>query len=436
MGEFIYPNEAEVAWSLLIAIYTYITGLVAGAFVISALYHVFGIHSLRPVARFALVASLAFLMVAPLPLLFHAGRPERAPINMLFTPHLTSAMAAFGFIWFSYLVLVVAEVLLVFRREMAAWARSGKGILKWLYLALVLGIDNPSEESLVASDRVVRVLALAGIPGAMLLHGYVGFIFGGIKAMPWWSTPLMPVIFLLSAIVSGIALMIVLYTLSTVLRGKGVDHPTLAALSRWLLGFLALDVTLEALEVVSMAYEAEESWEMISQLITRVIAVPYLGIQLGLGTLLPLVILGVLAAGRFKMHIASGLAVFSGALVLVGVLAMRWNVIIGGQLLSKSLRGFTSYTPTLLGIEGILVAAVLLALPLGILLVVLRIFPPWGAEVAPQTKAAPERRAFAFTERGITPARMPSLELRRGYYARRGTRLGSREGREERSSIH
>ena len=159
MEGFIYPNEAEVAWSVNIAIYTYITGLVAGAFVISSLYHVFGIKSLRPVAQFSLVASLAFLLVAPLPLLFHAGRPERAPINMLFTPNFTSAMAGFGFIWFGYLVIVAAEVLLVFRRDLVRYAKSTKSVLRWLYWALLLGIEDPSEESFAANERVIRVLA-------------------------------------------------------------------------------------------------------------------------------------------------------------------------------------------------------------------------------------------------------------------------------------
>ncbi|MBF8267198.1 MAG: Polysulfide reductase NrfD [Dehalococcoidia bacterium] len=409
MEGFIYPNEAEVAWSVNIVIYTYITGLVAGAFVISSLYHVFGIRSLRPVARFSLIASLAFLMVAPLPLLFHAGHPERAAVNMLFTPNLTSAMAAFGFIWFGYLVLVIAEVLLVFRRDMVSYAKSSKGVLRWLYLALLLGIENPSEESFAANERVIRVLALLGIPGAMVLHGYVGFIFGAVKAMAWWSTPLMPVIFLLSAIVSGIALIMVLYTLLSILRGKGVDHPTVISLSRWLLGFLALDLTLEALEVVSMAYEGEESWEMISQLITRVIPVSYLGIQLGMGTLLPLVVLGVMAARGLKGRLSSTLASLSGFLVLVGVLAMRWNVIIGGQLLSKSLRGFTSYIPPLLGMEGLLISAVLLALPFAILGVSLYLLPPWLVEVAPEE----ERPAF----RAIPG-------VRRGGLARQGVRFG------------
>ena len=70
---------------------------------------------------------------------------------------------------------------------------------------LTLGSNNISPASLRIDDQVGRIVTIIGIPSAFLLHGYVGFIFGSIKANPWWSTPMMPIVFLFSAIVSGIA---------------------------------------------------------------------------------------------------------------------------------------------------------------------------------------------------------------------------------------
>jgi Ni/Fe-hydrogenase subunit HybB-like protein len=113
---FVFPNEVIVDWDLLIVLYPYITGLVAGAFIVSSLYHVFGITKLKPVARFSLVTALAFLIVTPLPLLVHLGRPERA-FEMFLTPNLNSAMSAFGYIWMIYLLLVLVEIWIVFRTE-------------------------------------------------------------------------------------------------------------------------------------------------------------------------------------------------------------------------------------------------------------------------------------------------------------------------------
>src|SRR3972149_6354477 len=106
---FVYPNEVEIQWSLLIVIYPFITGLVAGAFVVSSLYHVFNIKALKPVASLSLLTALAFLLVAPLALQAHLGRPERG-FAIFLTPNMTSAMAGFGYIWLFYTILVLAEV--------------------------------------------------------------------------------------------------------------------------------------------------------------------------------------------------------------------------------------------------------------------------------------------------------------------------------------
>ncbi|HEY83114.1 MAG TPA: polysulfide reductase NrfD [Dehalococcoidia bacterium] len=383
MEGFIYPNEVNLEWDLLIAIYPYITGLVAGAFIVSALYHVFGIAKFKPVARFSLLTALAFLLVAPLPLVIHLGRPERA-LEMFLRPNLVSAMSGFGYIWMAYLLLLLAEVWLVFRPDIVRYAQSSQGIKKAVYSALALGVYDISPQALATDNRIIRLLSLIGIPAASLLHGYVGFIFGAIKANPWWSTPLMPIIFLTSAAVSGIALLLVLYVTVTKLRKASLDYECLHSLALWLGGFLTLALTLEGLEVLSMLYESAESWEIIRQLITHKIAVTYLGVQYALGTLLPLLILGgAELLKRLREETKTYLRVLAAALILIGVLAMRWNVVIGGQLMSKSLRGFTSYVPPIWGEAGIITATVLMLLPFLLLAVFTYLIPPWQAEVKP-----------------------------------------------------
>lgn len=390
MDGFIFPNEGRIEWDLLIAIYPYITGLVAGAFVVSSLYHVFGLKSLKPVARFSLVAALAFLLVSPLPLVIHLGRPERA-LEMFLTPNLTSAMSAFGYIWLLYLLLVLGEVWLVFRPSIVTYFQSSHGFKKTVYSILALGVYDISEESLAIDKRLIKVLAFIGIPAAFLLHGYVGFIFGAIKANPWWSTPLMPIIFLTSAIVSGMALLIVMYVIVAKIRKVPLDHGCLHSLALWLGGFLSLNLALEVLEVFSMLYESEESWGIIRQLITQKIAITYFGIQFVAGSLLPLFLLGIVAVANLGQQAKASLSFLASTLVLMGVFAMRWNVVIGGQLMSKSLRGFTSFSPPLLGESGILVAVVLLLLPFVIFAAISYLLPPWQEEIK-----LPERKGLSF----------------------------------------
>ncbi len=384
---FVYPNEGVVEWDLLIVVYPYITGLVAGAFIVSSLYHVFGMSTFKPVARLSLVMTLAFLLVSPLPLLVHLGRPERA-LEMFLTPNLASAMSAFGYIWLLYLLLVLLETWLVFREDIVRYAGSSDGIKKTIYSVLALGVYDISAESRAIDKKLIKGLAFIGIPAAFLLHGYVGFIFGAVKANPWWSTPLMPIIFLTSAIVSGIALLIVMYVIVMKIRKASLDYSCLRSMALWLGGFLSLNVVLEGLEVFSMLYEAEESWAIISELITQRIAVSYFGIQFALGSVVPLFTLGFIEMARLKEQVKLPLIFLSSALVLIGVFAMRWNVVIGGQLMSKSLRGFISFDPPLFGIDGIVAATLFMILPFIILAVIIYFIPPWQEEV----KLPPQRR--------------------------------------------
>lgn len=364
--------------------------MVAGAFIVSSLYHVFGLTRLKPVANFSLITALAFLLVSPLPLIIHLGHPERA-LEMFLRPNFISAMAGFGYIWFFYLLLVLAEVWLVFRPSIVRYIKSSEGIKKTIYSALSLGVREISEESLAIDKKLIRLLAIIGIPAACLLHGYVGFIFGAIKSNAWWSTPLMPIIFLISAIVSGIALLIVLHAIVMKIRRVPLDHDCLHSLALWLGGFLTLALTLEGLEVITMLYESEESWGIIRELITQRIAVTYLGIQFLLGSILPLLILGSAELIKLSESAKTALRLLSSAFILIGVFAMRWNVVVGGQLMSKSLRGFTSYSPSLLGEGGLIVAAVIMLLPFVIFAVIAYLLPPWQEEVKP-----PAQRRLAF----------------------------------------
>ncbi len=391
MEGFVFPNEGAIEWGLLIVVYPYITGLVAGAFIVSSLYHVFGLSGLKPVARFSLLTALAFLIVTPLPLLAHLGRPERA-VEMFLTPNLSSAMSAFGYIWLFYLLLVLTEIWLVFRQDIVGYARSSEGIKKTFYSILSLGVYDVSEESIAIDKKLIKVLSFIGMPIAFLLHGYVGFIFGAVKANPWWSTPLMPIVFLMSAIVSGIALLIVMYVVVTKIRKLPLDRNCLRSLSLWLAGFLSVNVVLEGLEVFTMLYESEESWGIISQLITEKIAISYFGIQFLLGAVLPLFALGLVELARVGEHVKTLVRVLSASLVLIGVFAMRWNVIIGGQLVSKSLRGFSSYSLSLLGGDGVLVAAGFMVLPFVILAASIYLLPLWREEPQKET----EKRRFSW----------------------------------------
>ncbi len=377
---YVYPNETILPWSALIVFYPYTTGLVAGAFVASSFYHVFGMQQFKPVARFALLTAFALMVFVPTYLLSHLGRPERA-FNAILTPNWTSAFSAFGFVASFYVFVLMLEIWFAFRADIVALTQSSRGVLRLFYRALTLGSDDVSEKALRYDHQWARALAIIGIPSAFLLHGYVGFVFGSLKSREWWSSDLMPIIFLFSAAVSGIALLIVLYVAVSAFRKVQTDDACMHGLTRALWGFLVVTLVVEALEKVSMFYRSREGIEWIAALMAGPIY-PALLVQ-AIGSVAALVLLTslILADSRGK-SLVRWLTV-SSVLILVAVLAMRWNVIIGGQLLSKTLKGYVTFQPPILGREGLLWTLTLFSGPFVLLWILDRLFPT--AELTPRT---------------------------------------------------
>lgn len=374
---FIYPNEVDLQWGLLIVLYPYITGLVAGAFILASLERVFNVKVLKPTYQLALLTALAFLLVATMPLVSHLGHPFRA-YEILMTPHSTSAMAIFGFVYLWYLMVVLLlEIWLDYRRDIVIWSQQTTGFKGRLYKILTLGVKDLSPRTVTWDDKIGYFITVVGIPSAFLLHGYVGFIFGSVKANPWWSTVLMPVIFLFSAMVSGIALVLFIYMVVTWFRRQKIDMPALDSIAKFLFYILILDFTMEGLDQIHRIYEAEESFEILSLLVHGPLFLTLFIFQIFLGTLVPLVSLGILQLYKPK-EITRRIIYFScSLLVLFGIFFMRWNVVIGGQLFSKSFYGFTDYKLRLAGSEGLLWALVWVILPFIILVFLLWLLPPW-----------------------------------------------------------
>jgi Ni/Fe-hydrogenase subunit HybB-like protein len=372
----VYPNETVIEWTVLLAVYPYLTGLVAGAFTVSSLYQVFGFERLRPVAHLALLTSLCCMLFVPLPLLLHLGHPERA-FNAMITPHLTSAMAMFGFFATFYVVLLMLEIWFAYRPYIVEQAQQRKDLLGKVYGLLTLGSNDVSESALRVDRKWVFWLAVIGIPGAHGLHGYVGFLFGSLKSREWWSSDLMPVIFLFSAIISGVSLLIVLYVVSCKLRKVPIDANCVKGLAYTVWAFIMVALLLEALEFANIVYKGREGVDMIMEFVKGPLLVPYFVLQFGIGAVTPLLILSYMIwRGTTGRTLVFGVTL-SACLVLLSVFMMRWNVVIGGQEISKTGKGLLSYHLPFLGQEGALVALILVLAPVVVLLGMIRLFPPW-----------------------------------------------------------
>ena len=296
---FMYPNEVELQWSILIVLYPFLTGIVAGAFILASLERVFNVEEVKPTYRLALLTALSFMIVAPLPLQLHLGHPERS-FEMYLTPHSTSAMAMFGFVYLWYLLAVlVIEIWLDFRKDIVRMALESTGWRRVVYRVMALGSYNVSARALEIDEKIGRFVTIVGIPSAFLLHGYVGFLFGSIKANPWWSTPLMPIVFLFSAIVSGIAAVLLLYIVVCFLQGIKRSIPCLDTMARYLFYAFLIDFSLEMLDLIHRNYEADESLKTLNFMVHTRLYASQIVLQIILGTLVPLSLLA--AVQLFRM---------------------------------------------------------------------------------------------------------------------------------------
>jgi predicted membrane protein len=375
---YVYPNEAtqQPLWSILIVLYPYITGLVAGAFIMASLVRVFNVRALEPVYRLSLLTAFSFLLCAPLPLLFHLGHPERC-FEVMMTPHLTSPMAIFGFVYAWYLMAVLLlELWFDYRHDFVVWANITPGFRGMLYRLFTVGVTDISEPAVKLDHKIGHILSIVGIPSAFLLHGYVGFIFGSVKANPWWGNVLMPIIFIMSAMVSGIALCVFNYMVLSWIRRKTVDMTCIDAMGKFLFYALVIDAAIEALDWIHRIYSAEEGFRIMQYMAREKLFYTLSLGQVLFGTLVPLLLLGSLQLmrRRFPDLLRRRMYFISAFLILTGVLAMRWNVVIGGQLFSKSLRGLMGYKMEFAGLEGWFMGAVLLSLPFIILTIMIKLF--------------------------------------------------------------
>jgi Ni/Fe-hydrogenase subunit HybB-like protein len=298
----------------------------------------------------------------------------------MITPHLTSAMAMFGFFATFYVVLLMLELWFAYRPYIVEQAQKRNDLLGKVYKVLTLGSYDVSERALAADKKWIFWLAVTGIPGAHGLHGYVGFLFGSLKSREWWSSDLMPVIFLFSAIISGVSLLIVLYVVSCKIRRVPIDLACLKGMAYTVWAFIMVAFVLEWLEFANIVYKGREGVEMIMHFVTGPLLIPYFVLQFGIGAALPMLWLTYMIwRGTTGRALVFGVTT-SACLVLFSVFMMRWNVVIGGQELSKTGKGLIFYHLPFWGQEGALVALLVTIAPIFVLLAAIKLFPPWEDE--------------------------------------------------------
>lgn len=279
-------------WSWLVAAYFYFTGLSAGSFVLSTLAYVFGMQKFKKLGKISLVLAFTLLVIAPIFLIAELEQPHRF-WYLLFAFNPLSAMS-----WGTLLLIVYPLNCLIY------------GYFMWT-------------EDL----KLTKVFGAIGIPLAISVHGYTGFILGLVEARALWHTALMPTLFLVSAIVSGIALLILVLSAMNLFlpTEQRYEDQLIFDMGKMLIWLIALDLFLIFTDLLTMAAGSDIVYAHFLMLTQGSFSLVFLGVELGLGALVPLVLL------MTRRTVAS--YTLASVLVMIGIYAMRYVVVIGGLAL-------------------------------------------------------------------------------------------------------
>ncbi len=312
-----------VVWGLWVSAYIYFIGLSAGSFLLSSLIYVFGVRQLERVGRLSLFVAIVTLLMALISIWFDLGRLER--FYRVFTdPNFTSMMAWMVWLYTVYSIVMAVELWLAIRPDLARWIGQG-GIHGLMGRCLSLS-RGPLTETQEARDRHwLRVLATVGVPLAIAFHGGVGALFSTLSARPFWHTPLMPILFLTGALVSGGALMAFMIAAFWPEQDDNYRN-TVTFLGRVVLGLLVFDMILEWAEFsIPMWYGVGHEYELLMRVLFGEFWWVFWIIHAGLGTLLPLVLLAAMPRRPWAVGLA-------GLLVAVTFMTVRLNIVIPGLI--------------------------------------------------------------------------------------------------------
>ncbi len=332
---FTHPDASNlgsiVPWGLHVAQYIYFVGLSAGAFLLSSLVYVFGMKRFEPIGRLAVFTAIVTLLLALLAIGLDIGHIERFWHVFVFV-NPTSPMAWMIWLYTVYLTLLIVEFWFLLRRDLIVAARM-PGWRATVARILSLGRRDISEAAIGRDMRVVRIAATIGVPLAIMFHGGVGALFGVLASRPFWHSGMFPIIFLVSALASGGALLVVASAIFQ--EGWKAHRAMIVDLGKIVLGFLVLDILFQFSEILIGLYGSEPGFVQSFQL---VVSGPYWYVfwivQIGIGFFVPLVMLAT------PLRHDPRAVIVGCAAVVIGFIGVRLNIVIPGLTLEE-IRGIT-----------------------------------------------------------------------------------------------
>jgi molybdopterin-containing oxidoreductase family membrane subunit len=318
-----------VVWGLWVSAYIYYIGLSAGSFLLSSLIYVFGFKQLQRIGKLSLFVAIVSLFMALVLILFDLGRMGRF-WHVYASPNFGSMMAWMVWLYTAYFLLMCVEMWFALRPDLARWSAEA-GMRGSIGKRLAFSAGPLTAEQEDAGQGWIKWLAAAGVPLAIAFHGGVGALFSTLSAREFWHTPLMPILFLTGALVSGTALMG--FTVAAFWPTRDdIWRRTLHYIGRAVLGLLIFDVILEWAEFsVPMWYGVGREYGTLMQMLFGEYWWVFWVLHFGFGTVIPLILL--ITRGRRPWAVG-----LSGFLVASTFMAVRLNIVIPG-LIEPHLQG-------------------------------------------------------------------------------------------------
>jgi Ni/Fe-hydrogenase subunit HybB-like protein len=375
----LYTNESygtleTIYWGLPIVIYPFLSGLLAGSFVVGALYHLFHIEKLKPIGKLAEIASFAMLLLAAMAPLADALQPQRGAWELYFRDHFPySPLAMFIVIWTAFFIAFLFEMYYLFRESNIRRIETDKGIRGKVAKFLILGNSDLSEKSIKKDHRALWILSIVGIGLSILFHGYIGFLFGAVKARPLWSDPDIPPMFITSAVVSGFAFVGLLYIIGFkwFSNKNKVEPDTLDVLNKATIFAIFADLFFDLIEWLFSvrsynSREVYDSWHAVfSWGGNGPLWFNYHITQITLGLIIPALLFII----SKKIRRSWLWTLIIDAFITVGVWEMRFDTVIGGQLVPKIGQGLINLYIPFFGYDGYLTGIGLFGLGIVILFI-------------------------------------------------------------------
>lgn len=289
-----YNVFRQETFGTLIAIYFYLTGLSAGSFVLSTLAYVFGMEKFKPIGKIGVILAAIFLIMAPLALLIHVGQPFKS-WHLFVHLNITSPITWGSFLLTLYPINAVIYGWYMFR----------------------------------GNARLTRLFGIIGVPLAIFVHGYTGFILALGKARALWNTALMPFLFLVSAMVSGIALMILISLIKDKFFSKErvINRDLIFSLGNLLAGMILIDLFLVMSDVLVLLVSHAEAQEVAHLLLKGKFSIFFIWVENVMGKIIPAFLLLI---PRLR---SLSTVTIAAMLVVIGIFIMRYVVVVAGEFL-------------------------------------------------------------------------------------------------------